>query len=250
MPVTIDGTSGITTPAISGLTTPVGISSGGTNITTYTTGDVIYASATNTLGKLGIGSSGQVLSVSGGVPAWATPATGAMVFLSQLSISGTTTTFDFFDLFTSSYDNYLLVGRNLRWFDAQNYSMEVDYRVRTGSTVQTTDYINYMGTTLDGPGAARGRISLQLGGGGSATSNLVSFYLYLTNVNSTSEYKPIFGSSVRVDPSTLATPASSLFNGFYYGNTNALTGIRIFISVNASVSSTNGTITLYGLKNS
>lgn len=76
MPVTIDGTSGITTPAISGLTTPVGISSGGTNITTYTTGDVLYASATNTLSKLGIGSSGQVLSVSGGVPAWATPAGG------------------------------------------------------------------------------------------------------------------------------------------------------------------------------
>jgi hypothetical protein len=46
---------------------------GGTGLTTYTTGDTLYASATNTLSKLGIGSTGQVLTVSGGVPSWATP---------------------------------------------------------------------------------------------------------------------------------------------------------------------------------
>ncbi len=46
------------------------IANGGTNITTYTTGDILYASATNTLSKLGIGSSGYVLTVSGGAPSW------------------------------------------------------------------------------------------------------------------------------------------------------------------------------------
>lgn len=101
MTVTIDGTSGITTPAISGLTTPVGVSSGGTNITTYTTGDVLYASATNTLSKLGIGSSNQVLSVSGGVPTWATPATGALTLLSTSSGNGSTA----YNLFTSDFSN-------------------------------------------------------------------------------------------------------------------------------------------------
>ena len=43
---------------------------GGTGISSYTAGDIIYASATNTLSKRGIGSSGQVLGVSGGVPVW------------------------------------------------------------------------------------------------------------------------------------------------------------------------------------
>jgi hypothetical protein len=43
---------------------------------TTTTGDIIYASGANTPARLGIGSSGQVLSVSGGVPAWTTPAGG------------------------------------------------------------------------------------------------------------------------------------------------------------------------------
>ena len=43
---------------------------------TSTTGDIIYASAANTPARLGIGSSAQVLTVTGGVPVWATPAGG------------------------------------------------------------------------------------------------------------------------------------------------------------------------------
>lgn len=43
---------------------------GGTNQTTYTTGDILYASASNTLSKLPIGTSGQGLLVSGGIPSW------------------------------------------------------------------------------------------------------------------------------------------------------------------------------------
>jgi hypothetical protein len=38
-----------------------------------TTGDTIYSSSGSTPARLGIGSTGQVLTVSGGVPTWATP---------------------------------------------------------------------------------------------------------------------------------------------------------------------------------
>ena len=41
-----------------------------------TAGDIVYATAANTLARLGIGSSAQVLTVSGGVPAWASAAGG------------------------------------------------------------------------------------------------------------------------------------------------------------------------------
>lgn len=44
---------------------------------TTTTGDIIYASSANTPARLGIGSTSQVLTVSGGVPTWATPAAGS-----------------------------------------------------------------------------------------------------------------------------------------------------------------------------
>jgi hypothetical protein len=45
--------------------------SGGTNQTTYTKGDLLYASAANTLTKLNIGGTGDVLKTSsGGIPEW------------------------------------------------------------------------------------------------------------------------------------------------------------------------------------
>lgn len=50
--------------------TTVASAYGGTGYNTYTTGDLIYSSATNTLSKLGIGTTGQLLKVVAGVPSW------------------------------------------------------------------------------------------------------------------------------------------------------------------------------------
>ena len=49
---------------------------GGTAQSTYTTGDLLYASASNTLSKLSIGTAGQTLVVSSGVPAWGAASSG------------------------------------------------------------------------------------------------------------------------------------------------------------------------------
>ncbi len=51
--------------------TAVGAIYGGTAQTTYTTGDILYASAANTLSKLSAGSNTQVLTLAAGVPTWA-----------------------------------------------------------------------------------------------------------------------------------------------------------------------------------
>jgi hypothetical protein len=58
-----------------------------------TLGDIEYRSSTaNTNTRLGIGTTGQILTVSGGVPAWgAAPATGRTL-LSTTTLSGATTT--------------------------------------------------------------------------------------------------------------------------------------------------------------
>ena len=45
-----------------------------------TNGDMIYATAANTLARLGIGSAGQTLQVSGGIPAWVTVASAESAF--------------------------------------------------------------------------------------------------------------------------------------------------------------------------
>jgi hypothetical protein len=62
-----------------------------------TTGDTIYSSSGTTQARLGIGSTGQVLTVSGGVPTWATPASGSTfvgcsLFGTNGSISNATNT--------------------------------------------------------------------------------------------------------------------------------------------------------------
>lgn len=41
-----------------------------------TTGDTIYASSSSTPARLAVGTTGQVLTVAGGIPTWATPAAG------------------------------------------------------------------------------------------------------------------------------------------------------------------------------
>lgn len=55
-----------------GLTGVVPVASGGTNLTSYTSGDLIYASAETTLSKLGIGSNGQALTIVGNQLTWGT----------------------------------------------------------------------------------------------------------------------------------------------------------------------------------
>ena len=64
--------------------------SGGTNQTGYSTGDVLYASASNTLSKLGIGGTGDVLKTSsGGIPEWGAVSGSGTV--TSVGVSGGTT---------------------------------------------------------------------------------------------------------------------------------------------------------------
>lgn len=70
--------------------TTIADDNGGTGQSTYTTGDILYASAANTLSKLGIGATGEVLTVSaGGVPVWtAVSGTGTVTTVSVVSANG------------------------------------------------------------------------------------------------------------------------------------------------------------------
>jgi len=51
-------------------TTTLSQNYGGTGLSSYTTGDILYADANGNLTKLGIGSTGQVLKVAAGLPSW------------------------------------------------------------------------------------------------------------------------------------------------------------------------------------
>lgn len=69
------GTSGQPLLSGGGGSTPMsfgtlGAGAGGTGQTSYTAGDLLYASASTTLSKLGIGTSGYLLGSNGSVPSW------------------------------------------------------------------------------------------------------------------------------------------------------------------------------------
>lgn len=52
--------------------TTIATTKGGTGLSTYASGDILYASSSNTLSALAAGLDGQVLKLSGGLPAWTT----------------------------------------------------------------------------------------------------------------------------------------------------------------------------------
>ena len=55
------------------LTAPVTAALGGTGYTSYTAGDLLYASGATTLSKLAVGSSTYILTSSGSAPQWSVP---------------------------------------------------------------------------------------------------------------------------------------------------------------------------------
>ena len=76
-------------PLTTGISGVLPTANGGTNISTYTTGDILYSSASNTLAKLGIGSTGQVLAVSAaGIVEWTSPTTGDLESVANATNGG------------------------------------------------------------------------------------------------------------------------------------------------------------------
>jgi hypothetical protein len=121
-----------------------------------TLGDLAYRSATaNTNTRLAIGSTSQVLTVAGGVPTWATPATPAAGLTLITTNSFTTSSAVNVDsCFTSTYQNYRLIVD----ITAAASNPICTVRLRAGGTTNSADY-NSAGwdvNTSGGSGTAGG----------------------------------------------------------------------------------------------
>ena len=200
-----------------------------------TTGDTYYASAAGTPARLGIGSTDQVLKVSGGVPAWATPSSGAMTLISTTSFSGATTA-NIDNIFSSTYTKYKVILT--RW--NASASLPLHMKFRYGSTTEsianyytTSKGINVNDTTATLLEAAGTKMSIGTetqGGGG---------ILELTFVDiGTSAIQPYF-SGIWSGMST----TTQLVGGTKNGTQQTYTGLQ-FLSSSGNVS---GTISVYGL---
>lgn len=114
------GTTGLTTSGgpvtSSGTITLAGTlaaGNGGTGQSSYTKGDILYASGTGALSKLGIGSAGQVLKVASGIPSWATDANaGGTVTSIGITETGSALTITNTPITTSGDINIAGAGNN------------------------------------------------------------------------------------------------------------------------------------------
>jgi hypothetical protein len=116
--------------------------------TLTTTGDIYYASAANTPARLGIGSTGNVLTVASGIPSWAAPASGALTLISTTTIGSGVTFATVTGAFSSTYDNYLIT------INGGVASEANDLKLQLGSTTTGYYYFGYYGnassTSLNG----------------------------------------------------------------------------------------------------
>ena len=116
-----------------------------------TLGDIEYRSATaNTNTRLAVGTTGQVLTVAGGVPSWATAASGSLTKISTTTFTGITSS-SITGCFSATYNNYLIIASD--WVNSSGDS-NVTWYLRTGGTNATANYqingFNNNNSTLSG----------------------------------------------------------------------------------------------------
>ena len=132
---------------ITGVTAGTGISGGGPSGTVTVTnsmataittnGDIIYGTGSGTFSRLGIGSSAQVLTVASGIPSWATPSAALTKVTSATFTNVATTTTSFDGVFTSTYDNYMVVFNNM---SALTNTSNLQFQLRNSAVTQATAY--------------------------------------------------------------------------------------------------------------
>jgi len=242
--LTVSGGTGVNTSGAAAVVTinidvPVTEVNGGTGQTTYTKGDILYASAANTLSKLPIGSDGQVLKVSTDLPAWAADSAGnGWVFLGSATAS-TSASLEFTSLIDSTYFMYVLMWDQMRpSTDGDNLSIQSS--TDNGSTWDggATDYDV---ATYSSTGVNAGSISVSSGTVGNAADEYATGMIFIHNPSGTGiTYFTFMGSN--------NTPTSGAFRSVMgTARRNAaedVDALRILFGIG---NITSGTAKLYGV---
>lgn len=202
--------------------------------TVTTNGDIIYATGSAAVTRLGVGSTGQVLTVSGGIPSWATPASsGGMTSLASGSFSGATVSLT---SISGSYNSLILVAYN--WAPASaNQNLLMRFNSDTG-----TSYVSEVAYTLAADANANAT-SIRLTGG-TATSSNGLLRIEIPFYASTAAYKYATVGGLTTPGSGGLATRSAFVNGFW-NSSSAITSIQLITS---SGNHGAGTYVLYGVK--
>jgi hypothetical protein len=199
-----------------------------------TTGDTIYSSSGSTPARLGIGTSGQVLTVSGGgVPSWATASGGGgMTLISTTSFSSTAV---LLSSIPSTYNSLKLIIFGVSW-DTSNTIVSVEPNSNNANA--------YFGGQQNATNYNRSNGGMELTGFNwlrTDTDNVV--VINFDNYASSSSNKPFnfYGYCVN----TTSSVSTSIFGGGIWKQTTAISSLNIRAEGNTF---TSGTALLYGVK--
>jgi hypothetical protein len=206
-----------------------------------TLGDIEYRSSTaNTNTRLGIGSTGQVLTVSGGVPAWSTPATpsSGMTLISRTSFTSQATV-NIDNVFTTSYKTYLVALEGVTASTgSDDLLLLMRYTVGGPGTITSGYYgtradMIYNSSTITGNGI-NGAASFIINNNTGDTAG----HVFFNKVGGASAENPIFqGTTYSEDALTSSSFMGSAVSG------SVIAGFQL----KSSSTNITGTVAVYGL---
>ena len=202
-----------------------------------TLGDVEYRSSTaNTNTRLGIGTTGQVLSVVGGVPAWAAVDASSMTLLSTTSLTGASTTIS---SISGAYKDLVAIISGVTNATANGRFIIKPNNAATGSF---GIFANALTLSSNGDN----EIYLSGGAGTNAvlrTSSENVWRLHIANYASTSTTKPI-----NVFGQYRDEGLSPRLAGFFVGGYSSTSAVTSLVFSNTGGNLSTGTVLLYGVK--
>jgi hypothetical protein len=233
---------------ITGVTAGTGISGGGTSGTVTVTnsmataittaGDLIKGTGSGTFDRLGIGSTGQVLTVSAGAPAWATPSASAsgMTLIARTDFSSVASqAFD--NVFTSTYRTYMIVIEKIFAATAAD-DVQLQWRY-AGPTTATASYYGAganwttVWTSINAAGTSEITLSPTAGN----TNDYTRGQIFVNGVGNASE-QPLINFTMH-----------NAYDGAFYSAINNQGAARTYTGFLLKSSSTNitGRVAVYGL---
>jgi len=197
-----------------------------------TLGDIAYRSSTaNVKTRLGIGSTGQVLTVASGVPSWATLSAGGKTLLSTTTLSGTSTSITSID---QGYKDLFLIG-NIITASATGISLRFNSNSTVGDYSSYRNYLEAGGSFsyADVNGGDIGQSDSNTAWNTQNYTNLTIFRYAETESKQTFSFvRSVVGGFVR-----------GMYEHGAFNSTTAITSIQIGAGATLS-----GTVYLYGVK--
>jgi hypothetical protein len=208
--------------------------------TVTTAGDVIYATGSGAVTRLGIGTAGQVLKVNSGAtaPEWGAASAASALTLVRSQAFTTSSSVDLSDIFSTTYDNYLILGSY-----TPSAGADLNFRFRVAGADNSTSNYSHQNLIVDNTTVTAGRAASGTSGvfGTGSASVRTSF--------ATTMFNPFLTETKNYVTHTAVRPSGTIFTVNTSGGFNASTSFTGMTLLPSSGTVT-GTIRIYGIANS